>query len=301
MKFPFSVLFRCALLFTAVSSGRAAVDIQFNYGYDTSGFFSGANLGRRTLLEAAANAFESRLTLENFGSIVPSGSNTWSLSFPHPRTGSLVTLNNPVIPANTVTIYVGARDLPGTTLGLAEYQYAYSGDLNWVNKFKARDGANNFDSLGGSIAFDTATPWYFDSDPQTLEPFPGQYDFFSVAQHEIAHLLGFTDGTRAFRARISGTNYIGANVTQLYGGPVPLASSTDLGHWREGLLYDGREAMMDPTVAMNYRKVVTELEFAVFKDIGYNITPIPEPVSSLLLSIAAVSLAASRRPARSLR
>jgi hypothetical protein len=287
-------LLSAILLAASTLPCRAALDIQFSYLHDTGGFFSGANTGRRTLLEAAANAFEARFGLENFGSIVPTGSNTWSLSFPHPTSGTHVTLQNPVIPANTITIYVGARDLPGNLLGFAEYSYSYFGDVFWQSRFRARDSSNNFDSFGGSISFDTLTPWYFDADVQTVEAFPGKYDFYSVAQHEIAHLLGFTDGANAFRGRISGTNYIGANATELYGGPIPLASATDLDHWREGLLYDGREALMDPTFSFNVRKVASELEFAVFEDIGYIISPIPEPGSPILLAAAALLLALRR-------
>jgi hypothetical protein len=274
-----------------------AIDIRFDYTYDTGNFFSGANVGRRALLDAAANVFESRFTLENFGGITPSGGNTWSLSFSHPTTGSNVTINNPIVQPNVVTIYVGARDLGPSLLGLAEYNYSYSGNAAWVDLFSARDSATNFDSLGGAISFDSATPWYFDSNPLTLESFPGQYDFFSVAQHEIAHLLGFTIGTNAFSAEISGTVFHGANVVSVYGGPAPLASASDLGHWQEGLTFDGKNVLMGPTFFFGVRDVATELDFAAFKDIGYNVTLVPEPDVVALLALSTGACLARRRRA----
>jgi hypothetical protein len=263
----------CGLLLSPITC-RAAIDIQFNYTYDTGNFFSGANIGRRSLLDAAANVFESRLTLETFGAIVPGGGNTWSLSFPNPTTGVNVTLNNPTVPANTITIYAGARDLPGSQLGQSDYQYTYFGNGSWVSLFQSRDSTTNFDSFGGAITFDSLAPYYFDADPLTLENFPGQYDFFSVAQHEIEHLLGFTDGANAFSADISGTTFTGTVASTLNGGPAPLASGSDRDHWQQGLMSEGREVLMDPTFFFNQRKTATPLDFAALRDIGYRLNPV---------------------------
>jgi hypothetical protein len=281
-------------LLVAVTS-RAALDIQFDYTYDTGNFFSGANVGRRALLDAAANVFETRLTLENFGAITPSGGNTWSLSFPNPSTGATATLNNLPIPANTITIFVGARDLAGSLIGFSNYQYSYFGNASWVGLFQARDSTTNFDSFGGAIAFDSLTSWYFDANPQTLESFPGQYDFYSVAQHEIEHLLGFTNGANAFRADTSGTTFTGANVSALNGGPAPLASGTDLDHWQQGLTSGGSEVLMDPTFFFNQRKTATALDFAALADIGYNVNSVPEPTTIALMMLVVMTLTSRRR------
>jgi hypothetical protein len=283
MKILSTIVVCACLLFVAPTTLPAALAIQFDYTYDTGNFFSGPNASRRALLDAAAGVFESRLTSENFGAITPSGSNTWSLSFPHPTTGAIETLNNPLIPANTIIIYPGARDLPGTFIGSASYEYSFSGDASWANQFQARDSVTNFDSFGGAIAFDTLTSWYFDTDPTTLESFPGQFDFFSVAQHEIAHLLGITGGAIAFSADTSGTSFTGANVSALYGGPAPLAP--DLDHFQEGLIFGGAEVLMDPSINSGQRKIATELDFALLSDIGYSVSPvaIPETSPALLM------------------
>jgi hypothetical protein len=294
MKNLRTILLFVVFFLVASVPGSAALNIQFDYSYDTGNFFSGANFGRRALLDAAANIFESRLTLETFGAITPSGTNTWSLDFQNPSTGATVTLNNPVIAANTITIYVGARDLPDSTLGLSGFGFDAFGDSSWTDLFNARNSTTNFDSFGGFISFDSLASWYSDTNPQTLESFPGQYDLFSVAQHEIEHLLGFTVGARAFAANISGTNFIGANVSALNGGPAPLAAGNDLSHWQQGLTSGGFEVLMDPAISTNQRKNATELDFAALKDIGYNVEPVPEPTVSALLTLSAVALTLAR-------
>lgn len=275
----------------------AAFTIHFDYTYDTGGFFSGANLGRRTLLDDAASVFENNLTSGSLSAITPGGGNTWSLTFPNPSTGVSVTLNNPVVAANTITIYVGAHDLTGNLIGLSNYQYNYFGNSGWVSLFQARDSTTKFGSFGGAIAFDSLTPWYFDSDPLTLESFPGDYDFYSVAEHEIAHLLGFTDGANAFNAKVSGTQFTGLHVEAVFGGPAPLAGAGDLNHWQQGVSFNSQEVLMDPTFFFDERKTPTDLDYAALEDIGYTMTTIPEPTTASLIALSAVAfMVTSRRP-----
>jgi hypothetical protein len=294
----------CVIAFLA-QAGRAAIDIQFDYTYDdpATGFFSGTNAWRRPLLDAAASVFESRLSLENFGGITPGGGNSWSLTIQRGGTGyPWVTLTNPVIAADTVTIYVGGRYLPSSsTLAASYFSYSYSGDAAWTDMFQARDSTTNFDSFGGSIWFNSNSslvPWYFDSDPSTLEDFAGEYDFFSVAEHEIMHILGFNDAAHAFAAQISGTTFAGSNVETLYGGPAPLASASDLDHWSQAMDWDGQHTIMQPVFYWNERKAVTDLDFAVLKDIGYTVSAVPEPEASALIVVFLAPIFLRRRAAR---
>ena len=107
------------------------VNIDFDYTYDTSSFFSGANVGRRAYLELAASVFESRM-LDTFSAIAPSGGNSWTWTLNNPATGSTVTLSNPSIEEDTIRVYIGARDLPGGALGYGGgVGYSYQGATDW--------------------------------------------------------------------------------------------------------------------------------------------------------------------------
>lgn len=253
-----------------VFPARGDLDIQFDYRYDARGFFSGANLGRRQILEAAAAVFEERIR-STPPEIRPGGINTWTLSFPNPNSGVLVTLKDLVVPAGTMTVYVGARKLSGDWVGYADYNYTYYGNAAWVRLFSNKDNASNFSPFGGSIAFDVDAPWYFDATPETPDSFPGQIDFYSVVLHELGHLLGFISGARAFAALSQFDEFYGAHASELYGGPVPLDSKG--GHWRQDVLFEGEPVSMAPNFAFNERKEFTELDFAALVDIGYIVSP----------------------------
>lgn len=248
------------------AQGVEAFTVQLDYSYDTSGFFNDPK--RRACLQKAAAVFERRIQ-NLIPAIIPSGNNTWSLGFPNPATGEHVSLLNPTIPGNTIRIYVGARDIGGL-VGYAEYGYSWNGFGSWITLFNNRDNAKQFQSVGGSIVFNDRSGWYFDDDPATLEPFDG-FDFYSVAQHEIAHLLGF--GTcSAFTTRTDGGNFVGANAVAFYGGPVPLGDSA---HLAQGLYYRHQYSDMAPAFSGGLRTAFSELDFAVLRDLGWHIAVIP--------------------------
>lgn len=300
MKVSLRLLF--LLCVVAPISGIAQLTINFDFSYDTSGFFSGTDGAiRKGDLNAAAQVFENRMTQESFSAITPGGANSWNLNFTDPSdSGSNVTISNPALPANTVTIYVGARNLGGA-LGVAGFGYDCSGYQSWIDMFDNRNSSTNFDPFGGAISFDLSSPWYFDPNPSTLESFPGEYDFFSVAVHEIGHILGFSNGTNAFAALTSGTNFVGKAAEALYGGPIPL--SPDLSHWAQGVTSGGYEVSMDPAISNNLRKSFTALDFAALQDIGYIVDAIPEPSEvSLVVTgfvVIGVSLRQRWRPEKS--
>lgn len=283
-----------ALAICAPLSAQAAIDIRFDYTYD-GGFFSGANVARRDVLDLVAAQLENRLVNESFAALTPSGQNTWTLSFDNPgNSGTEVVLNNLSIAADTLTIYVGGSNLGASgTLGEANYGISYSGFTNWFNTMEARNTTTNYEPLGGGITFNSNINWYFGTSESGLQF--SQYDFYSVAMHEVFHILGFGQSD-AYDADVSGNQFVGSNVQALYGGPVNLnTASGDTGHFAQNVTYQGKTAAMTPALVNGLRRVSTELDFAVLKDIGYNITAVPEP-STWFMSVAGLlAVAAVRR------
>jgi hypothetical protein len=58
---------------------------------------------------------------------------------------------------------------------------------------------------------------------------------------------------------------------------------TSDGHWAPKLSYQGQEAAMDASIATNQRSHFTELDYAAMNDIGWQVSPIPEPETWTLM------------------
>jgi hypothetical protein len=119
---------RCALLaLLGTSLSASALNIQIDYSYDTENFF-GLNGDARLALEAAA-ADLSAVILPSLGAVgtdvfvghSESGDSSanfnWKVTFDHPTTGAQVTLDTFSFAQDAFTIYVGAQNLSGSTLG----------------------------------------------------------------------------------------------------------------------------------------------------------------------------------------
>lgn len=255
-----------------------SLTITFDFGFDTSGFFSDAS--RRNLLQQAANEVAARLN-PGFQAITPSGSNSWTLSFFNPSTGAIQYVSNRTIQANQIIIYVGGRDLPGNQAAVGGFGgYSSSGSSQWNSLVATRGAGSRFATWGGSIAFDThGTPWSFSA---TSDVQPGTIDFYTVVQHELGHVLGI--GTsQQWRNLISNNFFVGPNAQAIHGGPVPL--SPDGAHWADGVPGGGcfcpsctgaaraasNQASMDPSSPYGQRIGFSELDFAALKDLGWGI------------------------------
>lgn len=255
------------------SEGRMSTapqfDIQFDYRFDTSGFF--ADPTRRATLEAAARTWES-LIQDEFAD-VPAGI---PFQVQNPQTGQLetVVLNAPI---DDLVIFVGAQSTPFAEGGNA-LAAAQPDGLNVVGSaFTARFNGSAFRPWMGTISFNnnpafadgSPAPWFFDPTPETGNDIPaGSTDFLSTALHEIAHVLGFGSAP-IFQQQVTNGSFTGPNAIAANGGvPVPL--DPGLGHFQDGFVVDGQPALMGSTTAYQ-RQTITRVDAAILADIGYQI------------------------------
>ncbi len=255
------------------------VSIVFDYSLDANNFFD--TQAKKDLLQLAANTLTGNMT-DTLTAITPSSGNTWNMSITNPATGAGQSISNPTIPANTIVIYAGGRNLGGT-LGIGGPSgFGASGNQAFFDTIIGRGQAGalaapatDFSPAGGAITFNTTANWFFGATTSGLAS--PQNDFLSVALHELGHALGF--GTaNSFTTFVSSGTFIGAKSEAAHGGTaVPLDPNN--AHWAEGTNGGGQEAAMDPTLTVGTRKNFTALDFAGLDDLGwdFNTGPVPDP------------------------
>lgn len=292
----------------------ANIDIVFDYTYD-NGFLTGANSSRQAVLNAAAAVYENRLQ-DQLSAITSSGTNQADFAFLNPYTPVDALpefVYGASIAANEIRIYVGgSNDLnsgisyiranDGTILGTVNLGgVSASGTPAFIDNALSRGQAGALGSnasqtdwgfWGGSISFDTAANWHFDSN--SSGSFTG-YDFYSAALHEIGHILGFGKSPSYFNLVANG-QFNGAKTVAL-AGAAPMLNGTDLAHWQDGLLFAGQLNAMNPILTNGQRLNVTELDFAALDDLGWEVSAVPEAETwaMMLASLGLISLRLRRR------
>ncbi len=287
------------LVLVGSASNASAIKIDLRYDYDTNGFFN--QPGAKEAMRQVADYYEV-LIHDSLAEINPSQhtSASWTATFEHPATGSAnFPVANMVVPANTLIIFAGGRSL-GTPAGRGgPGGWGWSGFQNWGDLVASRgqSGAlsspvTDFGPWGGAISFNTTHTWNF-----TASPVSNKTPFFPIALHEMGHLLGMGIAD-SWLAKISGGNFTGAYATASFGGNVPVSGS----HWlNDGncVLPDGHDpldpdnvlskvfgafnsphgyaqiALMDPSScsAGPFLKVMTDLDLAGLRDIGWQVEP----------------------------
>lgn len=287
-------------LFAIASQPATAINIEFNYDFDTNNFFD--TQAKKDVLSAAGSYFSNLIT-DDLTAITSGGVNSFNINFSNPGSGGSETINDYSVAADTLIVYTGGRDLGGS-LGLGgPGGFGVGGTSAFVNNAVSRGevgdtqgaSATDFAPWGGSISFNTTSNWYFDSDLSTDGDVVNN-DFYSVALHELGHLLGL--GTaNSWDNLVSGTDFTGAESNSVFGSDVPL--NGDLSHWASGTLslVDGlsQEAAMDPEVTNGTRKVFTDLDVAALKDVGWEVAPVPVPAAVWLFGSGLLGLVAVGR------
>ena len=250
-----------------------AVTVQLDYSFDTFGFF--ADPVRRAVLERAVNDVASGLDAP-LSALTPGNGNTWDATFFNPATGGEVRVPNRSIPANTIVLYVGGRDLSGSEAGVGGYGgYGAGGSQAWFDLIRGR--GPGFTLWGGALAFDTnGTNWFFGNTTDGIGRW--QVDFYSVAAHEFGHALGL--GTApTWHSQIRNGAFVGPNAQAVYGGPVPLAGSA---HWADGITVNGQPAALDPSAVLGTRVTFSSLDTAALRDVGWNAPAAPKAPSPVV-------------------
>jgi hypothetical protein len=244
--------------------GPVRFHIALDYRFDTGGFFTDPI--RRKTLEGAARTW-GRLLSDSFPDVP---ANTYVFvkdpTSPYGSGGLGFTLDTAI---DDLIIFVGSTELSGQ-LALSGPSAGLSGvtDQTLADALDHRYSGSPFQPWTGWMSFDKLTDFYFDPTPDTAPHTPSadKIDFFSIALHEMGHVLGF--GTAAaFKGMITTTGaFKGAKASAAHGSPVLLES--DKMHVPNTLLFGGKRLLMNVSFPLGTRYSATPLDQAFLEDLG---------------------------------
>ena len=293
------------VIFPQRASGIEIVPVYDSHG----GLFPEGGEAREAMDEVCK--YYSELITDSLAAVDPGDFNgvTWTPVYNDPSTQELRSFGtNRVIPKDVFYLFVGSRPLPGNTVGLGGgTTFSQATDrASWLAFVDGRGepGASgdetqrtDFGPWGGIVTFNLTRQWDFSLD--TRVGGTNRVSFVSVALHEVAHALGFGIAD-SYLNLISGGGFAGPRTRALFGNNiVPLS---DVSHFREDGLNTctepgdfatngvfnivgdtyaifgtprGRkqQVLMDTTtcVSETFRPVMTNIDLAVLRDVGWEI------------------------------
>lgn len=184
--------------------------------------------------------------------------------------------------------------------GIDTVNYSYDSVVNFSSG--SYDYDINMAPAYGSITFnnDTFTSLIYHFDHTVAVP-TGKLDVYSLALHEMMHVLGY-GGSETWEENANGQAWVSGGAVAALVDETQILES-DGYHVLDGTLsngvYDDQERITvgNPSPELGERDQLTDLDIAFFQDLGYTtiFDPIPEPNSALLSLLALVGLARRQR------
>jgi len=283
------------LVCVALAQPASALDIVFDYSYDTLGFFDSHPQAKASLERAADHfrAFTDSLDAIVPGTVYNAGTSnefvdTWRAYFRRPDNGNLDFITDLEVPANTLIVYAGGHDIEdgllysgGLGLFTSNGVLAHDGQPSWEDRIYGRGNpaaigqqATDFSPWGGSVMFDTVDDlgnpivWHDDANSS---PSWNEYDFYSNAIRAIGHMMGFGLAP-SWKNNLDGDTFRGLHAMAQTDGPTPLDDG--LVHWEQSLVsatlgFSSQGALMKRLVNPGQREELTRLDYAGFADMGW--------------------------------
>ena len=297
-----------------VAEGESNLSITLDFQFAPAGFFTGPLMNA---IQDVADEIASRLD-DTLGAINPPTDPeiVWTPRTINPSTGNEVTLPQSFsVAENELVIFVGARSLPGNTIGEGGlFEGATNTDANRLEGLSTLmanctdqacvDEANAFIAslsrgqtgaltpnatetapLVGFVTFDSDTTFFSGVGEAPDE----EISIRDVAAHEIAHALGFATGF-AWRNLTSTGSFTGPNANAVFPGganvPLQLAGNGVALHWANSVV-----DVVPSTLTGTPDGQLSDLDFAGLEDLGWDV--LPRPIPTVQLTNAPASAAES--------